>query len=228
MVVQEASREARSTIREWTRYGGTNQILYLALGHSPRDHSLVRIRGKCNKLRRCALWPQIVGELPELTTRRSSADHVFLNRFGEPITRFGIHTTVERYVRRTLPVMPSLAGKRVSPHTIRHTTATHLVRAGVDINTIRACSLNTTNIYAEVDLEMKAKALATCEVRGRSPQTHWKNDVTLMQFLRNLQPDYAALGDSPNVPLIASALPHNCRSGVTGSMAPEAAAVHRE
>src|SRR5579863_8151907 len=96
MVVQEASREARSTIREWTRYGGTNQILYLALGHSPRDHSLVRIRGKCNKLRRCALWPQIVGELPELTTRRSSADHVFLNRFGEPITRFGIHTTESR------------------------------------------------------------------------------------------------------------------------------------
>ncbi len=54
--------------------------------------------------------------------------------------------------------------KRVSPHTIRHTTATHLLRAGVDINTIRAwlghVSINTTNIYAETDLEMKAKALA--------------------------------------------------------------------
>jgi integrase/recombinase XerD len=166
------------------------KILDLALGHSPRDHSLVHIRGKGNKLRRCPLWPQTVGELSQLTTRRSSADHVFLNRYGEPITRFGIHTMVERYVRRTLSVMPSLAGKRVSPHTIRHTTATHLLRAGVDINTIRAwlghVSLNTTNIYAEVDLEMKAKALATCEVRGRSPQTHWKNDVTLMQFLRNL------------------------------------------
>ena len=54
--------------------------------------------------------------------------------------------------------------KRVSPHTIRHTTAVHLLRAGVDINTIRAwlghVSLDTTHIYAEVDLEMKAKALA--------------------------------------------------------------------
>ena len=63
--------------------------------------------------------------------------------------------------------------KRVSPHTIRHTTATHLLRAGVDINTIRAwlghVSLNTTNIYAEVDLEMKAKALATCEVPSTKP-----------------------------------------------------------
>jgi site-specific recombinase XerD len=46
----------------------------------------------------------------------------------------------------------------------RHTTATHLLRAGVDINTIRAwlghVSIDTTNIYAETDLEMKAKALA--------------------------------------------------------------------
>ena len=86
--------------------------------------------------------------------------------------------------------MPSLAAKQISPHTIRHTTATHLLRAGVDINTIRArlghVSLNTTNIYAEVDLEMKAKALATCEVRGTTPQKHWKADVALMQFLRNL------------------------------------------
>jgi site-specific recombinase XerD len=71
----------------------------------------------------------------------------------------------------------------------RHTTATHLLRAGVDINTIRAwlghVSLNTTNVYAEVDLEMKAKALATCEIRA-VPQKHWKKDVALMQFLRSL------------------------------------------
>jgi site-specific recombinase XerD len=166
------------------------KILDLAIGHSPRDHSLVQIRGKGNKIRRCPLWPQTVGELSALTAHRPSAEHVFLNRYGEPITRFGIHTMVERYVRKTLPAMPSLAGKRVSPHTIRHTTATHLLRAGVDINTIRAwlghVSLNTTNVYAEVDLEMKAKALATCEVRGPAGKTYWKNDVKLMEFLRNL------------------------------------------
>jgi site-specific recombinase XerD len=96
---------------------------------------------------------------------------------------------VERYVRKISAGMPSLANKRVSPHTIRHTTATHLLRAGVDINTIRAwlghVSLNTTNVYAEVDLEMKAKALATCEIRA-VPQKHWKKDVALMQFLRSL------------------------------------------
>jgi integrase/recombinase XerD len=70
--------------------------------------------------------------------------------------------------------LPSLAKKRVSPHTIRHTTATHLLRAGVDINTIRAwlghVSVDTTNVYAEVDLEMKAKALAACDTGG-NPST---------------------------------------------------------
>jgi site-specific recombinase XerD len=85
----------------------------------------------------------------------------------------------------------SWANKRVSPHTIRHTTACHLLRAGVDINTIRAwlghVSIDTTNIYAETDLEMKAKALAMCEVAG-GPETNksWRDDPQLMNFLRSL------------------------------------------
>ena len=77
--------------------------------------------------------------------------------------------------------------KHVSPHTIRHTTATHLLQAGVDINTIRAwlehVSINTTNIYAEVDLDMKAKALACCEVVEDSKPTHWRDNKGLMDFL---------------------------------------------
>ena len=86
--------------------------------------------------------------------------------------------------------LPSVAKKRVSPHTIRHTTATHLLRSGVDINTIRAwlghVSLSTTNIYAEVDLEMKAKALANCEVKGEAEPKPWREDAGLMAFLRGL------------------------------------------
>jgi len=162
----------------------------LSLARSPRDHSLIQVCGKGNKLRRCPLWPQTVVELSSLIGNRPATDHVFLNRCGRPITRFGVHAMVERYARRLLQGIPSLAKKRVSPHTIRHTTATHLLRAGVDINTIRAwlghVSLNTTNVYAEVDLEMKAKALATCEVRGAVRPKHWKADVALMQFLQSL------------------------------------------
>ena len=95
---------------------------------------------------------------------------VFLNVRGQPITRFGIHTLVEKSVQQATKTCPSLSSKRVTPHTIRRTTAVHLLRAGVDINTIRAwlghVSLETTNKYAEVDLEMKAKALETCAVEG--------------------------------------------------------------
>lgn len=74
---------------------------------------------------------------------------------------------------------------------IRHTTATHLLRAGVDINTIRAwlghVSLDTTNIYAEIDLEMKAKALAKCEVtEPDKPAQRWRDDPALMTFPRAL------------------------------------------
>src|SRR5256884_2223690 len=76
------------------------KIVDLFLAHSSRDHSLVQVRGKGNKLRRCPLWPQTVAELSSLIASRPPTDHVFLNRCGQPITRFGIHTMVERYVRK--------------------------------------------------------------------------------------------------------------------------------
>jgi site-specific recombinase XerD len=150
-----------------------------------------KIRGKGGKERCCPLWPITVGELTALIASRSPTARVFLNRCGHPITRFGIHTLVERYVRKAQVQMPSLAVKRISPHTIRHTTATHLLRAGVDINTVRAwlghVSLDTTNIYAEIDLEMKAKALAKREVTDAGkPKRRWRDDPPLMAFLRAL------------------------------------------
>jgi integrase/recombinase XerD len=122
---------------------------------------------------------------------RAPTQAVFLNRCNQPITRFGIHTLVERCAHKAAAEIPSLASKRVSPHTVRHTAAVFLLRAGVDINTIRAwlghASLNTTHVYAEFDLEMKAKALAKCELTGDTiPVKHWANDTSLMAFLQSL------------------------------------------
>ncbi len=144
----------------------------------------MRILGKGRKERHCPLWPTTLRELTPLTNCRSPAERVFLNRCGHPITRFGIHTLVERYVLQAQAQMPSLQKKRVSPHCIRHTTATHLLRSGVDINTVRAwlghVSLNTTNIYAEIDLEMKAKALAKCEIPDQTgSKKPWREDPDL-------------------------------------------------
>jgi site-specific recombinase XerD len=151
----------------------------------------VKIIGKGNKQRSCPLWSTTVEQLHRITAQRGPEQRVFLNRNGHPITRFGIHTLVERHALRASTQMASLGTKRVSPHVIRHTTATHLLRAGVDINTIRAwlghVSINTTNIYAETDLETKARALATCAPDTIGQKTKpWKNQSDLMGFLRGL------------------------------------------
>ncbi len=153
----------------------------------------VRLVGKGTRVRHCPLWMKTAQSLTPLIMNRARSEPVFRNRRQQPITRFGIRALVQRTVATASQHLPSLRDKLVSPHTIRHTTAVHLLRAGVDINTIRAwlghVSLDTTNIYAEVDLEMKAKALARCDVPSDADETNetdWHNDPELMAFLQAL------------------------------------------
>jgi site-specific recombinase XerD len=152
----------------------------------------VQLRGKGRRIRRCPLWPATANALLELVRNRSSEEPVFRNRLGASITRHGIHWMLRNYVRKASTAYPSLLRRHVSPHTIRHTTATHLLRSGVDINTIRAwlghVSVDTTNIYAEVDLQRKAEVLAHSNAlrSPTTPQKHWRDDPSLMAFLRAL------------------------------------------
>lgn len=162
----------------------------------PGSSACVRIHGKGNKTRICPLWPHTVNVLRDLLAERNdsaSQAPIFINVRGAPMTRFGIHTLVERVVLQAAKTLPSLDTKRISPHSIRHTAAIHLLRSGVDINTIRAwlghVSVETTNRYAEVDLEMKAKAVAMCAVtpKKRTDQVPlWRKDGDLMAFLDSL------------------------------------------
>ena len=132
------------------------------------------------------VWPETERVLAGEIIGRAADDAVFVSRLGKPFTRFGVYRLIERCAARA----PKLAGRTITPHIIRHTTACHLVLAGVDINTVRAwlghVSISTTNIYAEIDLTLKASAVALCEVgqppRGRS----WKEDRDLMAFLKSL------------------------------------------
>jgi len=164
----------------------TLRVGNLMLGTSPS----VRILGKGNKWRVCPLWPQTVAVLRPLVSGRGPEDTVFQGRTGEPMTRFGVHRVVTRCAALAANSAMSMANKRISPHTIRHTTAVHLLRAGVDINTIRAwlghVSLDTTNIYAEVDLEMKAKALASVDITGLPALPRPRKPRAVMDFLRQL------------------------------------------
>ena len=151
----------------------------------------VRIVGKGRKERRCPLWANTIEELRRLVGQRPNDAPVFLNRRGEPITRYGVHTMIERHVAKLRAATPQLRGKRISPHVIRHSTATHLLQAGVDINTIRAwlghVSIDTTSIYAETDLATKKRALATLD-RGRTRKGRggWAKQADVLEFLRSL------------------------------------------
>jgi integrase/recombinase XerD len=152
--------------------------------------SSVRLHGKGNKFRTCPLWPLTAASLSRLVANRGKSDAVFLNRSSQPLTRFGIHRLVTQYAERASRTVPSMATKRISPHTIRHTTAVHLLRAGVDINTIRAwlghVSLDTTHVYAEVDMEMKAKALARVDISDLQTKPWQRPLPSLMTFLKAL------------------------------------------
>jgi integrase/recombinase XerD len=157
----------------------------------PGTSQSVRILGKGNKWRVCPLWPKTVDALRPLLAARTPDDHVFRGRTGAPMTRFGVHRVVTLCGAKAAEKVKTMLGKRISPHNLRHTTAVHLLRAGNDINTIRAwlghVSLDTTNIYAEVDLEMKAKALASVDVTGLpGPSQHRQPKSSVMDFMKRL------------------------------------------
>jgi site-specific recombinase XerD len=85
---------------------------------------------------------------------------------------------------------PSLKQKNVTPHTIRHTTATHLLQAGVDVAVIALWlgheSINTTRVYLEVDLATKEKALNTLSFPAISKQKKFKPSSKILEYLSGL------------------------------------------
>jgi integrase/recombinase XerD len=106
------------------------------------------------------------------------------------IRRNGIYDVIKRHGRRAAVKVPSIATKRVSPHIIRHSTACHLLKSGVDINTIRDwlghAQLSTTNIYEQIDSEIKAKALAKCELKEEPSSSKPLRDQPELTEFRNL------------------------------------------
>jgi integrase/recombinase XerD len=158
----------------------------LQIGRGNGGHDLAALHGKGGRTRQCPLWPETERVLASEIMGRTAEDAVFVSRLGKPFTRFGVYRLIERCAAR----VPELAGRTITPHIIRHTTACHLVLAGVDINTVRAwlghVSISTTNIYAEIDLTLKAKAVALCEIGQSKPGRSWKEDKDLMAFLKSL------------------------------------------
>jgi integrase/recombinase XerD len=129
----------------------------------------VRLIGKGNKVRLCPIWSRTARLLKELIRPRGATENladqaVFLNSRGLAMTRFGVRYLLHKYVAAGVKEAPTLADKRIHPHSIRHTTAVHRLKAGVDFATISQwlghASLNTTMRYARADIDLKRQALA--------------------------------------------------------------------
>ncbi len=145
-----------------------SEIVELKLADLRLDGSAqVKLLGKGNKYRSCPLWPETVEALDAYLKQRTAkdpADHqLFLNANGAPITRFGVRHIMGKYATTAKSQCPSIAAKTVTPHTIRHTTAMHLLRSGNDVNMVSYwlghADINTTHIYVEIDMEMKRQML---------------------------------------------------------------------
>ena len=130
------------------------------------DHRrCLRVHGKGRKERVVPLWPSTCRLLSSwLRETKSSADApLFPARSGVRISRSGIEDRLACAVATAVRHCPSLRGRRVSPHTLRHTTAMHLLQSGVDVTVIALWlgheSTATTHMYIEADLAMKKRAL---------------------------------------------------------------------
>jgi len=132
-----------------------------------KGNAQIKLLGKGNKYRSCPLWDETVEALEAYLNQRIAkypADHqLFLNANGAPITRFGVRHIIGKYATTAKSQCPSIAAKTVTTHTIRHTTAMHLLRSGNDINMVSYwlghADINTTHIYVDIDMEMKRQML---------------------------------------------------------------------
>ena len=149
-------------------------------------HPIVILHGKGNKIRHCPLWSRTEKALVRLTEGKSESACVFTSQRKAGYSRHAVYRLVERCAMR----VPSLANRKVTPHSIRHSCACLMLNAGVDINTIRAwlghVSIDTTNIYAEIDLELKTQAMHLCQVAKPESSKSWKHKTELMAYLESI------------------------------------------
>ena len=171
-----------------------SEIVALELNHLRLNGSTqVDLQGKGNKHRACPLWPETVAALKDyLQLRRPTqpdTQALFLNANGAPITRFGIRYVVGKYAAIAAHQCPSLKTKTVTPHTLRHTTAMHLLRAGNEVNMVSYwlghADINTTHIYLEIDMVMKRKMLEKVDAPVNNDRAPW-HKPGILEWLNEL------------------------------------------
>jgi site-specific recombinase XerD len=153
--------------------------------------TFVRLYGKGRKERTIPIWPTTANALRNWFQENSEqeGDLAFASEVGRKLTRNGLNYILQRAVQCASAKCPSLLSKRVTPHVIRHSTATHLLQSGVDISVIALWlghdNIKTTHIYLECDLDTKEQALSKLAPAGAEvPKFRATDDV--LAFLASL------------------------------------------
>ena len=150
------------------------------------EYPIVTLHGKGGKIRQVPLAKKTATILSKylqehhLTSPDKYDFNVFINKQNRPLTRAGVTYILQKYT----------GNEKITPHMIRHTKAMHLLQAGVNIIYIRDImghsSIDTTNIYARADTEMKRKALEVLSTDIAPNVPDWHNDDALMDWLKNI------------------------------------------
>lgn len=153
----------------------------------------IHLYGKGRKERIVPLWSHTIAILKKWQAEQPPNTNapMFPNRRGEAITRFGVKQRLDCAVKSAIKICPSLKGRKITPHSIRHTTAMHLLQSGVDLTVIALWlgheKIETTHQYMAADIEMKRKALAklpTIDSQDKSSPVTLSEDI--LAFLESL------------------------------------------
>lgn len=163
------------------------QVRDVLLNHQ----AAVQLHGKGRKQRAIPLWKNTAGELRGWLGQINSAPAapVFPNRTGAPLTRSGVRDRLDRAVAIAAQHCPSPHSQRVTPHTLRHSTAMHLLQSGTDLAVIALWlgheNPATTHQYLEADLTAKEAVLHRLDDPSRLPARFRPGDQ-LLAFLQCL------------------------------------------
>jgi integrase len=153
----------------------------------------VRCQGKGRRERCTPLTKETAAALRAWTrTRRAQPqDPLFPSRgSNRPLTRSAIWRLVGKHAAAARDRCPSLAAKQPTPHTLRHTAAMNLLRAGVDLTTIALwlghSSLQSTNAYLHADMALKERALARTDPEQPGRPARYRPNDKLLEFLQAL------------------------------------------
>ncbi|MGD0232646.1 MAG: tyrosine-type recombinase/integrase [Syntrophorhabdales bacterium] len=153
--------------------------------------AFVRVTGKGRKERLCPLLPQTARLVSNFLAEQGHKDApCFLNRYGQQLSRHGARYVLKKYLAVAQQEIPLLGRPGISPHSLRHTKAMHLLQAGIPPVTIRDilghADIKSTEVYVETDMEMRRKALERVGTPSRAKKRGKPLSRDLLKWLESL------------------------------------------